>query len=308
MLFGIAVGDALGVPVEFCRRSERKTDPVISMRNQGPHRQEAGTWSDDASLTFCTAEAMMGDYSSELLAHNFLKWKTEAYWSARGTVFDIGIATQEALNRLRQGVHHSISGGDDEFSNGNGSLMRVAPLAWHPCQNTREFYQLVKEASSITHRHKRSVLACHYHLEFLRLLACGTHPEEAWEIQRKCWPDKILGNQLADEKDMQPFGRLLSIDFGHLPEEQIESGGYVIHSLEAAVWCLLQTSTYESAVLKAVNLGADTDTTAAICGALAGTWYGKDAIPEDWLRVLAGRDVIEELALRFAEKFPAIGN
>lgn len=303
MLFGIAVGDAMGVPVEFCSRADRKADPVSSMRDQGPHRQETGTWSDDASLAFCTAEAMLSDYSAGLLASYFLKWRTEAWWSARGLVFDIGISTSQALQRLREGVHPSLSGGNDEQSNGNGSLMRIAALAWHPEQEPLAFYQLVKEASAITHRHERSVLACHYLLEFLRLLLSGNHPISAFEFLRTNWPEKIRLHQLADEAELLHFHRLLSPGFPLLPEDEIQSGGYVMHSLEAAVWCLLQTRSFREAVLLAVNLGHDTDTTAAICGALAGTHYGKTAIPEEWLAVLASADKIQDLTERFTGKF-----
>lgn len=303
MLLGLAAGDALGVPVEFCKRAERISDPVKEMRAFGSHMQEAGTWSDDASLTFCTVEAMLEDFSPELLGKKFLRWFLENHWTARGRVFDIGIATRQALQRLGSGISATAAGGREENSNGNGSLMRIAPLAWHPEQDEMAFFRLVSNASSITHGHKRSIMACHFYLEFLRLLLEGETAAPALQQVQREWPEKILRLCPAAEEELPLFKRLLSAAFTGLNETEIHSGGYVIHSLEASLWCLLNTATYREAVEMAVNLGEDTDTTAAICGALAGTLYGGHSIPEEWLSVLAGTDEIELLAHSFAQKF-----
>jgi ADP-ribosylglycohydrolase len=180
--------------------------------------------------------------------------------------------------------------------------MRMAPLAWHPEKDEAAFFYLIREASSVTHRHPRSVMACHFYLLLLRNLF-HFEPAQAWEEVRTNWPTQIeiLWPEAAPE--LAAFGRILRPDFASLSEDEIQSGGYVMHSLEASVWCLLNSNSYAEAVLKAVNLGGDTDTTGAICGALAGTVYGYSGIPEEWRRMLARTTEIEELSSRFHQKF-----
>ena len=302
MVFGLAAGDALGVPVEFEDRDYCRCNPVSGMQGFGFHKQPAGTWSDDASMTFCTMEAMLGDFSPALLGKNFLRWLQDGWWTPHGIVFDKGIATSDALHRLARGVPADLSGGADEMSNGNGSLMRIAALAWHPETADAAFLKLVKDASSITHCHPRSVLACHFYLKFLRLLM--QHPKEkAFEAVQLEWPSLIRELWPDAAPELSHFGRLLRADFAALPEDAIESHGYVMHSLEASVWCLLNSDSYPEAVLKAVNLGWDTDTSAAVCGALAGAFYGYSSIPKEWISILARTNEIENLALRFHGKF-----
>jgi len=302
MVFGLAAGDALGVPVEFKEREYCRRNPVSGMQGFGSHMQPPGTWSDDASMTFCTMEAMLEDFSPELLGRNFLRWLKEGWWTPHGVVFDKGLATTDALYRLSQGVPAALAGGADEMSNGNGSLMRIAPLAWHPEGEEPALLQLVKEASSVTHRHPRSVLACHFYLSFLRLLM-QHGKEKAFSKVQHDWPVLILQLWPEAESELSAFQRLLRPDFTALPEDAIESRGYVMHSLEASVWCLMNSESYPEAVLKAVNLGWDTDTTGAVCGALAGAHYGYAAIPQEWIRVLARTSEIENLALRFQARF-----
>jgi ADP-ribosylglycohydrolase len=245
---------------------------------------------------------MLEEFSAELLAEKFLRWFRENHWTARGRVFDIGIATHQALGRLEKGISAQQAGGKEENSNGNGSLMRIAPLAWHPEKNESTFFQLVRDASSVTHGHLRSVLACHFYLQLLRRLLNGESFVPAFQELQQSWPEQVT--QLCPESNAEliHFTRLLSNGFASVPESEIESGGYVIHSLEAALWCMLNSDNFCDAVELAVNLGRDTDTTAAICGALAGTYYGKEAIPKEWLRVLARLPEIENLAERFYHK------
>lgn len=195
-----------------------------------------------------------------------------------------------------------LAGGTDEMSNGNGSLMRIAPLAWHPEGEEPAFLQLAKDASSVTHRHPRSVLACHFYLSFLRLLM-QHGKEEAFSKLQHDWPGLISRLWPEAGSELAAFQRLLHPDFAALPEDAIESSGYVMHSLEASVWCLMNSDSYPEAVLKAVNLGWDTDTTGAVCGALAGAYYGYEAIPKEWIHALARTSEIENLALRFHGKF-----
>lgn len=301
ILLGLAVGDAIGVPVEFMTRKQIGDDPVTGMRGYGTHNQPAGTFSDDSSLAFCLAEALTGPFSLQKVADNFIAWLYDSYWTAHNDVFDIGNATRQAIFRIKRGVAPSLAGGMEEEDNGNGSLMRILPLLTliHD-KPVAERYQLTKDVSSITHGHTRSVIACFYYLEFARLLLQGKEKGAAYQ-QLQIEIPEYLATLSVNPAEIRLFDRLLAGTIDQLPEEAIHSSGYVLHTLEAAVWCLLTTANYKNAVLKAVNLGSDTDTTGAVTGGLAGLLYGANTIPPDWLRQLARRKEIEELAARMTD-------
>jgi len=182
-LLGVAVGDALGVPVEFLSRDEIKQQPVTGMQGYGTHNQPAGTFSDDASLTFCLAEALTKDFDLQEIANNFVKWCYNGYWSAHGDVFDIGIATRAAIERLARGEKPEYAGGFEIASNGNGSLMRILPLIFYiKYMPLEERYRITKQVSSITHGHIRSVIACFYYLEFARHILNGNNVKDSYKL------------------------------------------------------------------------------------------------------------------------------
>ncbi|MBC6609968.1 ADP-ribosylglycohydrolase family protein [Hymenobacter sp. BT507] len=300
-LLGLAVGDALGVPVEFESRARRKLDPVVTMRDYGTHQQPAGTWSDDASLTFCLAEAIADGYTVQKVAQNSVRWYSENFWTPHGRVFDIGITTREALQRLHTEKNLLFAGGTDEYSNGNGALMRILPLAFYRLDApVTERFWLIREVSAITHGHMRSAVACLLCLEMARHLLADLTPAAAY--QRLCQeaPAQLQALRIPTQ-EVQHFQIVLSGRLPDLPAQSINSGGYVLHTLEAALWCLLRHETYAETVLAAVNLGDDTDTTGAVAGGLAGLYYGEAAIPVEWLQVLARRADIEALCRRMAQ-------
>lgn len=301
-LFGVAVGDALGVPVESLSRETISKNPVSGMIGYGTHNLPAGTWSDDSSLTFCLAEALTRGFDLHLIAQNFIKWNYENYWTPQGFVFDIGITTRQAIARLEKGVQPELAGGSDETSNGNGSLMRVLPLLFYLLDKPiGERFNITRQVSAITHRHLRSVIACFYYLEFAKQLLEG---KDKFEIYRNLQIEVThhLTTLSIEPGEIVVFDRLLKGDIDELPEEEIFSSGYVLHTLEASIWCLLTTNSYVKSVLKAVNLGLDTDTTAAVTGGLAGLLYGLGSIPERWLQQIARHDDIVDLAERLAQK------
>jgi len=301
ILLGLTVGDALGVPVEFINRKQIADDPVTDMRGYGTHNQPAGAFSDDSSLAFCLAEALTGPFTVQKVADNSIAWLYDSYWTAHGTVFDIGNATRQAIFRLKRGVEPSLAGGMEEEDNGNGSLMRILPLlVLIHNKPVAERYRLTKEVSSVTHGHIRSVIACFYYLEFARLLLQGIEKRAAYQQLQLEIPG-YLATLSINPAEIRLFDRLLTGAIDQLPEEQIHSSGYVLHTLEASVWCLLTTTNYKDAVLKAVNLGSDTDTTGAVAGGLAGLLYGAAAIPPGWLQQLARRSDIEDLARRMTD-------
>ena len=291
-LWGALTGDALGVPVEFQDRAARMADPVTGMRGYGTHRQPAGTWSDDGALLLCSVESLVEcGFDPEDMGRRFVRWQDQGLWTAHGEVFDIGIATSQALRRIRQGSPAGEAGGRDEFSNGNGSLMRILPVVLASLEGTTEALRdRIHRASAITHGHLRSQMACVYFGLLVRALMEGWSREEAV----KAAAGDFVGIY-ERSAEMPAFGRILDADFAALPGMAIHSGGYVMDTLEAAVWCLLTTEDFASCVLKAVNLGADTDTTGCVAGALAGVFHGENSLPAEWRGALPRQDELARL-------------
>lgn len=295
-IFGVCVGDALGVPVEFTSRETLKRFPVENMREFGSWNQPKGTWSDDSSLTLCTAEELIKGYDLEKIGQSFVKWVKYGHWTAHGRLFDIGGTTKHSIARLIKGESAKFSGNIFEEDNGNGSLMRTLPLVFYlkDEENIEKLYQTVKEVSSITHGHFRSVFACFIYVIFAIELLKGKDKKEAYQhTQNKAL--EFAEIQGFNPKEIQLFERVLKNDISEYQKDSISSGGYVLHSLEASLWCFLNSENYAEAVLKAVNLGEDTDTTGAITGGIAGIYYGFENTPKEWIDVLARREDIEKL-------------
>jgi ADP-ribosylglycohydrolase len=309
-LFGVAVGDALGVPYEFLSRNQMKESPAVDMIGYGTHNQPAGTWSDDSSLTFCLAETLAEEYDLQKLANRYVNWKEHSYWTPHGEVFDIGIATSIAIHKLHCGKDPVLAGGDTEDSNGNGSLMRVLPLLFYiKDMPIEQRFQHVKEVSSLTHRHIRSIMACFIYLEYALQLFNGKSKDDALKEMQEI-VKSFFENANIPQSEIECFHRILSIKVGDydvqpiesVSESEVFSSGYVLNTLEAAIWCFLQTDNYKDAVLRAVNLGSDTDTTAAVAGGLAGIYYGIENIPAKWIDGLARSNDINDLANRLSKK------
>lgn len=307
MLLGVALGDALGVPAEFKSRTELAVFPITGMMGYGSHNQPAGTWSDDSSLTFCLADELTKDYDLHAIGQSFRYWYYKGLWTAHGTAFDIGNTTYDALERLSiQGMAPDLAGGFSEFNNGNGSLMRILPLAFYTINlPVEERFARAKEVSSITHAHFRSFMSCFLYLEFAHELMKGATPQEAHNALIKT-AKGFFKNKDYDLQELSRFDRVLDRRFAKTSKSSIRGSGYVIHSLEASIWCLLNSADFKEAVLKAVNLGEDTDTTGAITGGLAGLFYGYESIPEDWLNTLARKEDISALADRLSKKYADI--
>ena len=297
-LFGLAVGDALGVPVEFKSRETISKNPVTDMIGYGTYNLPPGTWSDDSSMAFCLAEALTQDFDLNTVAQNFVKWFRDNYWTPRGVVFDIGIATTDAILRLMQGAPPVLAGGINVADNGNGSLMRILPLVFHICHKPiHERFELTKQVSSITHGHIRSVIACFYYIEFAKRILEDKNKFEIYN-DLQTLVAAHLESQRLNPGEIAVFDRLLKSNIHLFGEDEIQSSGYVLHTLEASIWCLLTTDNYADAVLKAVNLGRDTDTTGAVTGGLAGLYYGIEIIPKNWMQQLARHTEVDDLARR----------
>ncbi len=294
VVIGHAVGDALGVPVEFATRQELDNAPVTDMEEFGTYPVPKGAWSDDTSMSLCTLD-VLGKYGLDYdrIMVNFGKWYYNDEFTPTGEMFDVGNTCSLAIENYVVGKKSYLEcGRSGERDNGNGSLMRIHPVVLYLANKDMTIEQkieIVHTMSALTHAHDRSKIAC------------GIYAFMLWELLKNPTMSAIKDGLSKAERfykgeiELVHYRRLFERTFIITPRNAIKSGGYIVDTLEAAIWCLSTTNSYKDAVLKAVNLGDDTDTVAAITGGLAGALYGYDAIPEKWRNNLLKRDYIEDL-------------
>lgn len=275
-LLGLAVGDAVGTTLEF---SKRDTKPRLTdMIGGGPFGLEPGYWTDDTSMALALADSLIvnGGLDEKDLMRRFCSWWRHGHYSATGSCFDIGITTRQALSRFKT-TGDPISGSRDQMSAGNGSLMRLAPVVLHGLATDKlGAVDVAVRQSLTTHAAPACVDACRWFAFLLYLAIVGK--------------DRRFVFEFAGTPETESVAAILSGSWRGKHRNEVKSSGYVIHSLEAALWCVARTGSFEDAVLLAANLGDDADTTAAITGQLAGALYGMSAIPEGWLEKLAWRE------------------
>lgn len=300
--YGEAIGDALGVPVEFKSRSNLAVEPVTDFIGYKCWNQPPGTFSDDSSMMFCTAESLLKGYDLQNIATLFVKWYKEGYWGAHDKLFDIGGTTRRSLDRVFNGEDPKFSGEFDHYNNGNGSLMRILPFVFHLLSENdlNRRHHVVREVSSITHAHFRSIFACFIYVELGISLAKNETLLSAYDQMQES-VKKFAISEKFNPDEVILFNKILNNKIWEYNEEEIASSGYVIDSLESSLWCLYTTKSYSEAVLKAVNLGGDTDTTGAITGGIAGLYYGYNNLRNDWVERLAKTKEIERLCLQTTE-------
>lgn len=274
-IMGLVVGDALGVPVEFQKRDTYK---VTGMIGYGTYNQPPGTWSDDSSMTLATVESIgrLGKIDPSDIMENFKKWLLNAEFTPYRNVFDVGGATQRAMNLYMHGVPYDKCGGKSVMDNGNGALMRILPLVFVP-----HSIDDIHKVAGLTHAHEISQQACRLYLAIADLILKGK-PFRAYYTDKDIWNGE--------------FSQIRQIY--KLSRDEIKSSGYVVDTLEAALWCLYHTNSYRDCVLMAVNLGGDTDTIAAVAGGLAGIYYGcggENGIPNQWIAQIPRLDWIKKL-------------
>lgn len=295
IILGHAVGDALGVPVEFASREELDSAPVEDMEGFGTYPLPAGCWSDDTTMTLCALESIShGTLDYDDIMRNFGRWYYKDEFTPTGEMFDVGNTCSFAIdNYFAKHIPADKCGLSSPQANGNGSLMRIIPfsLLGYVLPNMRK--TLSENGSALTHAHMRSKIACVIYSEILAKL-----------IEKPSKESVISGIEEAlslysDEPEAKFYENLAKV--GERDRDTIKSTGYVVDTLEAALWCLFNTDSYKDCVLAAVNLGDDTDTVAAIAGGLAGALYGLDNIPKKWLNTLKKRVYIESLCNAFAE-------
>lgn len=282
-LLGLAVGDAVGTTLEF--RARDSYEPLTDMVGGGPFRLPAGTWTDDTSMALALAESLAerGGLDAADLMARFVRWWRDGAYSPTGACFDIGIATRAALSRFER-TGDPFAGSTDPMAAGNGSLMRLSPVAiWGVSAGEAAMREAARAQSRTTHAAPACLDACEAYALILHAAIGGAGFEEAVAAG-------------AGVTDAEPIGPILARSWRGRTRAAIRSSGYVAHSLEAALWCVAGTGTFRDAVLLAANLGDDADTTAAIAGQLAGALYGACGIPAEWLAKLAWRGRLEEAA------------
>lgn len=300
-ILGVVTGDALGLPVQFESRDKRRQRPVRGIEGWGAFNMPPGSISDDGSLTLCMAESICeAGINPQDAADRFLRWYQEGHWTPSGYAYDIGGATARAMERLKQGVTAIEAGPSGETDNGNGSLMRILPAALYLAKaDVQDLARGIWDISRITHGHPRACSACYIYALLVRELLTGVSPDRAYRSLCS-QPEDILRLGIAD-RERPHFQRVLDGKLGRLPENEIRSSGYVVDTLEAAIWCLVQNNDFRSTLLAAVNLGDDTDTVGAVVGGLAGIVCGLGGIPDEWIEALIKGDKIMELANCFAD-------
>jgi ADP-ribosylglycohydrolase len=291
MLLGLAIGDALGAAVEF--EVPGTFEPVTGYRGGGPHGLEPGEWTDDTSMALALADSI-ADVGWELndQAERYLRWWRTGAYSVNGRVFDIGTTTVAALQRFQRSGDARTSGDPSELASGNGSLMRLAPvpIAYARCFPDRlgMLVDRATESSRPTHASPQCLSACAYFAVVLAGLVHGLPREEVLHLDWQ--PLQRLRELFPLHAEIEEVARG-SFQVREPPE--IQGSGYVVKSLEAALWAFQGAADFPQAVLRAVNLGDDADTTGAICGQLAGAYWGESGIPAEWRDGLAGRELIE---------------
>lgn len=294
-IIGLAIGDAMGVPIEFVQREKLLENPVTKMLEYGTYEKPKGTWSDDTSMTLATIDSIIHCFgiSTEDMGNKFLEWMENSKYTATGERFDIGRTTLIALSRFEKNRQPFESGGTAEDSNGNDSLMRMLPIAYY-CYSAHmqpnDIFDIVKKVSYITHAHEVSVLGCYiYVLYAIKLLEKKSKFDAYREIQ------KVNYSQFS-RSSLELYNRILKKDIADLPLEAIRSTSYIVDTLEAVLWTFLNTENFNQAIIGAINLGDDTDTIGACTGGLAGIRYGLKSINPEWRIDLKDIRILEQCA------------
>lgn len=295
-IIGLIIGDALGVPVEFTSREYLKIDPVTKMEGYGTYNMPPGTWSDDSSMTIATMASIVNrnciDYND--IMNEFVAWVESGKYTQYKDTFDYGTTTINGIYNYKNGLEAIECGGIGERDNGNGSLMRILPLSFIPNID----YETIENISGLTHGHMRSKISCVFYVEIAKsMLENDLTIDEHIDLA-----STKIKEHYKDSDELNHFNRIFNDDLND--EDTISSKGYVISTFESVIYSLKNTDNFKDAVLKAVNLGYDTDTVGAICGGLAGIFYGYESIPIDWIDEIPKINQVIELC----EKYEAYCN
>ena len=301
-MMGVVVGDALGMPVQFVDRVELKNNPVETMEGYGTYNMPPGTWSDDSSMALATLDSIRenGEVNYSDIMERFVRWTFYGEYTPAGKAFDQGNPCVEAICNYVREKDYKTCGKTGEWANGNGALMRIMPACLYAYEKVvckdwdlKEALECVHQVSALTHNHLRSKMACGIYFFMIGNIIDGKG--KLRERLQNGVDDAVrfYYGDIANYVELAYYTRLFHLDeFAECSEDEIKSSGYVVDSLEAAVWSLITTETLEEALLKAVNLGHDSDTVGAIAGGLAALFYGYDNVPEEWKEKIIKADPI----------------
>ena len=296
-LLGLAAGDALGTTLEF--KPPGSFEPITDITGGGPFALEKGQWTDDTSMALCLAESLTecGEFDAADQMDRYVRWMKDGYWSSTGTCFDIGNTVRQALLRYRR-IGEPLAGSTDPYSAGNGSLMRLTPVPLFFAAEPARAITMAAESSRTTHGAQTCLDACRYCAALIAGALQGGSKEElvadhlAPAGAESVWEEEPLCEEIDE---------IAAGSFRRKDPPEIKGTGYVVRSLEAALWAFDRSQSFRDGALRAANLGDDADTTAAIYGQLVGVVYGVDGIPRDWVDILTFEREIRELARRLHE-------
>lgn len=301
-LLGFAIGDAFGVPVEFLSRDEIKKINISEMMGNGTHNVPAGSWSDDTSMLISSMDSIIqkdGEIDYKDIMDKFIDWLYRAKYTSIDKTFGVGNIIYHSLLRYRNGMEPLECGGKEYMDNGNGSLMRILPFSLYCILNNlneEKTYEIICNASQLTHAHDISKMSCFMYTEYLREAINTKNPVLALEkIQNIDYKTKFSQEAIDAHKN------ILKKNFLYTSSSKIKESGYVVDTLEAVLYGILNNNNYKDTIITVVKLGYDTDTAAGIAGAVAGAIYGEEDIPKNWMEKLKKKEYLEDLANKFQE-------
>lgn len=286
-LFGLACGDAVGTTLEF--ELKGTFEPIKDMVGGGPFDLKAGEWTDDTSMALCLGHSLVTKSGFDPVdqMNRYCNWYQYGYMSSNGECFDIGITVSTALKKYLESKE-PFCGSVDERSSGNGSIMRLAPIPMFYWDSAEDCIHYAGESSRTTHGSAECIDGCRFFANLIYRAFRSSSKAEIFEgAEYEPYTEKV--------------SKISKMDFMKVPYENLTGSGYVVESLESALWCFLNSGSFEEAVLLAANIGNDADTTAAVCGQIAGAFYGISGIPRKWLRLLSMFSEIDQLSEKLYE-------
>ena len=306
-LYGLAVADALGVPFESETLENMQKHPCIDMIGFHHHNQPKGSWSDDTSMSLCVADSLSKGYDLTDMMKRFSSWYKNKEYTAAGRTFDVGRTCRRAIIKFQEGFPAEYCGDRTVDGNGNGALMRTFPIALYQCLNFHDdcisdFLVPIHEVSSLTHAHEIGLICCGLFSLMLKELLTDSN-RSLLDAAQSAY-SKAMSTYRAMDGDFKEYLDLFSepAEIMKKTADMLPSWGYALNTWNIALWSLLTTESYYDCVLKAINIGGDTDTNAAVAGALAGVYYGKESIPAEWIDALLNKPLIDAVCGRFNKK------
>ncbi len=299
-IYGFVIGDAMGVPVEFEDREKLMKSPVTNMLGYGSYDVPKGVWSDDTSMTLATIDSIIvnkNELNYNDIANKFCEWINNAKYTATNEVFDIGTTTKYSLMRYwNNNIDATKCGGTGISENGNGSLMRMLPIALYCFYNKMEdndIINIVRNTSSITHAHEISIIGCYMYVKYIIFILSNNNKTESYKLLQK------IDYSIFNKDNINLYERIIKDDISKYSLDTIKSTGFVVDTLESALWVILNTENFNEAIIGSVNLGGDTDTIAAITGSIAGILYGYDSMNKKWIKDIKNKELLNEYIYEF---------